>query len=164
MPVVHLITYAAPTTKNMLHFCGLSYYALPSLPNEDRLPDWLPIELGLLAARLYFDAAEYGPLVKYLNLTYSPGDDTSASPCEQSVISADGLSAFLWDWLTIRRKGQDITLTPMGYICQARPLDESHPFFRATEADVGERWGISERTITRQADEAEDSDTDHEYD
>ena len=36
---------------------------------------------------------------------------------------------FLHEWLAVRRKGQDFTDTPMGFICQGKLLTSSHPFF-----------------------------------
>jgi hypothetical protein len=164
VPPVHLIAYAAPTTKNMLHFSGLLYYVLPHLPKDHTVPYWLSIELGILGARLYFDSAEYVPLMKYLKLRDGPDVDTSGLVHEQSAVSADSLSAFLLDWLTVRRKGQDIIQTPMGYICQGRPLDESHPFFRTIKANAGEDWSISEGRTTGHENGDEDSGTELEYD
>ncbi|KAK6591814.1 hypothetical protein H4I96_12091 [Botrytis cinerea] len=41
---------------------------------------------------------------------------------------------FLLEWLTLRRKGQEIMHTPMGYICQARSLHEGLPFFASRSA------------------------------
>lgn len=36
---------------------------------------------------------------------------------------------FLIEWLSLRRKGQDIMHTPIGYVCQGRPLNREHGFF-----------------------------------
>src|SRR3954471_2268109 len=36
---------------------------------------------------------------------------------------------FLQEWLAVRRKGQDFVHTPMGQVCQGKPLLENHPFF-----------------------------------
>lgn len=41
----------------MLHFNGLSYYVLPRLPDGYKAPDWLSIELGIFAGRLYINRA-----------------------------------------------------------------------------------------------------------
>jgi hypothetical protein len=147
----------------MLHFSGLLYYVLPCLPNNHTVPDWLSIELGILGARLYFDFAEYAPLAKYLSLTHGPGAHTSAPLHEQSAVSADSLSTFLLEWLTFRRKGQDVMQTPMGYICQGRPLDESHPFFRTADVNAGEVWGVVGGRATGQTIGDKDSGSDHEY-
>jgi hypothetical protein len=54
-PKVHLITYAASVTKNMVHFNKLSYYVLPRLPVGYKPPSWFSIELGIFAGRLYID-------------------------------------------------------------------------------------------------------------
>lgn len=129
-PKVHLITYAAPVTKNMLHFNGLSYYVLPRLPGGYTVPDWLSIELGVFAGRLYINFSECAPLIKYLQLA----DKT----IEHIGIPTHNPLAFLLEWLTVCRKGQDIMHTPMGYICQGRPLHENHPFFLARGADARE--------------------------
>ncbi|KAL1886622.1 hypothetical protein Plec18167_000554 [Paecilomyces lecythidis] len=57
---VHLILYAAPVTKLMEPFNHLSYYSVPSLPEEWSAPQWLPVEVGILAGRLYFEFSENG--------------------------------------------------------------------------------------------------------
>ena len=36
---------------------------------------------------------------------------------------------FLQEWISLRRNGQDFSQTPMGYVCQGKPLYASHPFF-----------------------------------
>ena len=132
-PSVHLITYTAPVTKNMLYSCPLDYYALPSLPERHTFPEWLSIELGILGGRLYFTFAEYGPLRKYLHALALPfaHDGTSI----QEALPATKFVAFILDWLSVRRKGQDIRLTPMGYLCQGKTLHEAHPFFRTIGGD-----------------------------
>ncbi|KAH8689142.1 hypothetical protein BGW36DRAFT_442375 [Talaromyces proteolyticus] len=40
---------------------------------------------------------------------------------------------FLQEWIAVRRRGQDFTHTPMGYVCQGKPLDADHPFFSKRE-------------------------------
>jgi hypothetical protein len=153
--VTHLLTYAAPVTRKMLHFNGLKYYAIPSLPPEWRAPTWLTIELGIFAGRLYFEYEEYSDLREYLGFREAPkftkatrevvvpaefnrsegivynaieelGKDI-AEPRAQSF-TANPLT-FLQEWLAVRRKGQDFVHTPMGYVCQGKPLAASHPFF-----------------------------------
>lgn len=52
---------------------------------------------------------------------------------------------FLQEWLALRRKGQDFTHTPMGYVCQGKPLSQNHPFFtkhKETETVVEENAAI----------------------
>jgi len=163
-PKVHLIAYAAPFTKNMLHFNGLSYYVLPSLPNSCTAPDWLSIELGIFAGRLYIDFTECVPLKKYLRLV----DKTDTGPPRNSIEQLGAFTkdpvSFLLEWLTLRRKGQDIMHTPMGYICQGRPLDESHPFFIARRADDEDvvAPSVGDRRTNGNIDGAEDGGTDLE--
>ncbi|CZT10217.1 uncharacterized protein RAG0_14754 [Rhynchosporium agropyri] len=135
----HLIAYAAPVTKNMTHFNSLSYYVVPHLPPAHKFPDWLSIELGIFAGRLYFDFAERSSLLRYLQLdTYSSSQgsadmdspsENSSSSAEALVLKANNPVNFLLEWLTLCRKGQDIMHTPIGYICQGRQLHELHPFF-----------------------------------
>jgi hypothetical protein len=132
-PRVHLITYAAPVTKNMLHFSGLSYYVLPRLPDGYVTPDWLSIELGIFAGRLYMNFAECTLLMKYLQLE---DKITQRSSEQQAGLFTQNPISFLLEWLSLRRKGQDITHTPIGYICQGRPLHESHHFFVTRRADA----------------------------
>lgn len=43
--------------------------------------------------------------------------------------------SFLQEWLAIRRKGQDFTHTPMGYVCQGKVLKVDHPFFRRVQGN-----------------------------
>jgi hypothetical protein len=64
----HLIVYAAPVTRRMLHFNNLNYYAIPPLPRDFNAPVWLKIELGIFAGRLYFNWDEYEAIRKYLGV------------------------------------------------------------------------------------------------
>ncbi|PHH81296.1 hypothetical protein CDD82_1095 [Ophiocordyceps australis] len=119
-PMVHLMTYSAPVTRHMLRFGQLEYYALPSLSTNDATPPWLSIELGIVGARLYFSHDEYEALLKHLK----------ALDGQSSQQTAKGkLLGFVFEWLTVRRKGQDILHTPMGYVCQGRALGQGHAFF-----------------------------------
>ncbi|KAK3984329.1 hypothetical protein QBC44DRAFT_388524 [Cladorrhinum sp. PSN332] len=63
---VHLITYASPVTRSMLMFNNLTFFGMPALPKDWAAPQWLKIELGLLAGRLYFEWDEYEALCKFL--------------------------------------------------------------------------------------------------
>ncbi|KAK4169727.1 hypothetical protein QBC43DRAFT_37606 [Cladorrhinum sp. PSN259] len=65
---VHLITYASPVTRSMLAFNNLTFYSIPALPEGWAAPQWLKIELGLLAGRLYFEWDEYEALCKFLGV------------------------------------------------------------------------------------------------
>lgn len=137
---VHLMPYAAPT-KYMVHSSQLASYMLPSPPTALSLPLWLPIELGLLGARLYFDFEEYSTLLDYVHRVLQVGGPASTknipgeSSSETSIVN---VYIFLQEWLTTRRKGQDILHTPMGYICQGRQLEASHPFFFTKQASQTE--------------------------
>ncbi|KAK2757274.1 hypothetical protein FQN54_004788 [Arachnomyces sp. PD_36] len=132
-PRVHLLLYAAPVTKRMHQFNRLGYYAIPSLPN-----DWVPsfklqFEVGVLSGRLYFEFSEYEQLVNHLGLNQEMQQENSKL-----------FMGFLQEWLALRRQGQDISHTPMGYICQGWKLRGDHPFF-SSENPTEER-GEAEET------------------
>ncbi|KAH7021746.1 hypothetical protein B0J12DRAFT_773782 [Macrophomina phaseolina] len=161
--LTNLLTYAAPVTRKMLHFNDLNYYAIPPMPAGWNAPTWLTIELGLFAGRLYFDFDEYSDMAKYLGL-HEDGkkslEDRENSPIPPTEIhegdeaiedvphaqdeaassQAFGFTTkpltFLQEWLAVRRKGQDFTHTPMGYVCQSKPLTANHPFFNKAFADI----------------------------
>jgi hypothetical protein len=111
---------------------------LPPLPVGHNIPEWFSIELGIFAGRLYFHFPECAPLMKYLQLGNGTDGETPESVGEHADTFTTDPINFLLDWLTLCRKGQDIMRTPMGYICQGRPLHESHPFFVARTADATE--------------------------
>jgi hypothetical protein len=116
----HLLTYSAPVTKKMIGFSSMEYYTLPALPQYHVIPEWLKIELGILAGRLYLDFGECAALKRYLEEDKSDG----------KTIAFGGKAAeFLLEWLSLRRKGQDISHTPVAYVCQGRPLHRDHAFF-----------------------------------
>ncbi|RAK87649.1 hypothetical protein BO79DRAFT_246177 [Aspergillus costaricaensis CBS 115574] len=123
-PSTHLITYAAPVTRRMLHFEKLDYYTTPPLSSSHTLPAWLSFELGILAGRLYFGYTEYEVITEHLQLGLEWLD--ASNPASRGLANQ---MSFVQEWLALRRQGQDISHTPMGYICQRRPLRVDHPFF-----------------------------------
>lgn len=154
---VYLLTYSAPLTRGMAHFSDLAYYTIPSLPKGWKPPAWLKVELGILAGRVYFDFAEYVSICEFLGVQVQgnstttvetpewlleddePYDDAS-NPIEddsQKEVKTKSFTPkpllFLQEWIAVRRRGQDFTHTPMGYVCQGKPLDEDHPFFSKPE-------------------------------
>ncbi|CZT03079.1 uncharacterized protein RAG0_09953 [Rhynchosporium agropyri] len=171
----HILSYAAPITRKMLHFNGLSYYAVPNLPLNWEAPAWLRTELGIYAGRLYFDFSEYSTILAFLGVkeTTSKIEEedidhlNSSEGTELLKIEVNGIDvsihkaftrkplAFLQEWLAIRRKGQDFTETPMGYICQGKQLSENHPFFRQREAEGSKKVPIAKVRVV-----AEDRDDD----
>lgn len=106
----------------MLRFNHLDYYAIPSFPEGWSPPSWLPFELGIISGRLYFEISEYNTLLKRLNL-----NDTTPTRHTQEYVKRH--LSFLYEWLSVRRQGQDISHTPMGYVCQGLQLRGDHPFF-----------------------------------
>ncbi|PQE19066.1 p-loop containing nucleoside triphosphate hydrolase protein [Rutstroemia sp. NJR-2017a BBW] len=138
-PHAYLIVYTTPVTKSMLNSNGLSYYTIPTLPVGHKAPGWLSIELGIVAGRLYFPFAEYAPLMEYLQLSDPSNGEgiTQGTNMRRRVpVFTNTPTNFLHDWLTLRRKGQNIMHTPMGYVCQRRPLRSDHPFFIKRNVDV----------------------------
>jgi hypothetical protein len=162
----HLLTYAAPVTRTMLHFNNLTYYAVPSLPIGWTLPTWLIIELGIFAGRLYFEFKEYADLRHYLCFRDEKDDIKLPGEISNEIVSynesygLDGAAdeeadeeetldttpryaqsftaqplTFLQKWLAVKRKGQDFTQTPMGYVCQGKPLTADHAFFSETKTE-----------------------------
>lgn len=149
-----LLTYAAPVTRGMLHFSNLDFYSMPPLPENWKPPSWLTIELGILAGRVYFEYSEYEPICHYFGLTSSPvetvpsyeeNDMASKVPTQdmdgENVIQTNNPTftpkplSFLQEWLALRRKGQDFSNSPMGYICQGKTLNERSPFF-SSDRDI----------------------------
>ncbi|KAL9125857.1 MAG: hypothetical protein Q9217_005002 [Psora testacea] len=173
-PMTHLLTYAAPVTRKMLHFNNLKYYAMPALPTGWEPPRWLIIQLGIFAGRLYFHFDEYSDLLAYLGFQDNdhqlletiddaapsakvseldgPADDVADEAELDRGISRQAQSfttkplTFLQEWLALRRKGQDFSHTPMGHVCQGKPLKASHPFFKRFETDVGPKTSAPVRS------------------
>ena len=146
----HLILYTASVTRKMTFFNRVNFYAIPAMPEFWKAPVWLAIELLLLSGGLYFDYDLYPPLRKYLGLHVDEathgdqpdedkveeelgGTSLSAKPSSDTRSFTTKPLTFLQEWLSIRRKGQDFTHTPMGYVCQGKRLDPNHPFFVETD-------------------------------
>ncbi|RAH82415.1 hypothetical protein BO86DRAFT_378826 [Aspergillus japonicus CBS 114.51] len=121
----HLMTYAAPVTKRMQHFSNLDYYTVPPLPVAKYVPAFLAFEVDIFAGRLYFGPREYEEILDRLALEWDDAAGSAVTPAEGSSLSM----VFLQEWLALRRQGQDISHTPMGYVCQGRMLRPDHPFF-----------------------------------
>lgn len=140
MPAVHLLVYAAPVTRKMQEFNRLDFYSIPTLPEGWKPPSWLPLELGILGGRLYFEFAEYHYIQRSLLLSTQRNgiclDKHEDEDEEDSQTTARNTLAFLGDWLSLRRQGQDVTQTPMGYVCQGWQLRSDHPFFTQRFVDA----------------------------
>lgn len=132
-PISHVLSYAAPITRKMLHFNDLGYYTVPGLPSEWKAPLWLCTELGIYAGRLYFEYSEYSAILSFLGVRETTSrieeeevDDVNASEGSEVLKSEENREevkthkaftrkplAFLQEWLAVRRKGQDFAETPM---------------------------------------------------
>lgn len=144
---VHLLTYAAPVTRMMLQFNGLSYYAILPLPAGYQIPTWLQIEVGFFAGRIYFEWHEYESILRFLGLVPRVTKDSSTNspiangqntgheqPCHTFT---DKPLAFLQDWVSVRRKMQDWSSSPVGFIVSGKTLHAHHTFF-AVPGSAGE--------------------------
>ncbi|KAF2669842.1 hypothetical protein BT63DRAFT_223145 [Microthyrium microscopicum] len=132
-PHVHLLVHAAPFSKKMLPFNDLSFCGIPALPAQWSAPTWLKVELGIFSGRLYFAFDEYSSICQYLGIP--PQTTETKTVTFQKAIetfTAKPLT-FIKEWLATRRKCQDFTHTPMGYICDGKVLTENHPFFAEIE-------------------------------
>jgi hypothetical protein len=124
-PKVYLLTYSAPATKKMLQFSSLRYYSVPALGSGHIIPQSLTIELGIFAGRLYMGYSECISLVKHID---------NASMNGRSDATTTETISFILEWISLRRRGQDITHIPLGYVCQGRPLGIEHAFFVTSRA------------------------------
>lgn len=152
----------------MLHFQNLDYYTIPTLRASWKAPQWLKAELGLFAGRLYFEWDEYA----YLADMYGISEDVAAADRSEEQVQApatetDGANEhqevnqeevkppsrklfasrplnFMQEWLAVRRRGQDFSHTPLGFIASGKPLFADLPFFRQEESE--ERATL--RTVT----------------
>ncbi|ORX94071.1 hypothetical protein BCR34DRAFT_608383 [Clohesyomyces aquaticus] len=130
----HLIVYAAPATRRMLHFNSLDYYATPPLPDNFIIPTWVKIQLGIFAGRLYFEWDEYFEMLGYLGVKTGTASDEEFQIVDHQAFAKKPLT-FLHDWLAVRRKGQDFEHTPMGFVTTGKPLSKEHPFFLSSAVD-----------------------------
>jgi hypothetical protein len=119
----YLLIYAAPTTKAMLKFQSMRFYATPPLPDSWNMEPPLVRQIGIWAGRLYFAFDEYNFLRQEI-LTMFSESGTNDGQHRRRIVTA-----ILNTWLSIRRKGQDFSQTPMGYLCRNRPLKKDDPFF-----------------------------------
>ena len=140
----HLISYAAPVTRNMLAFDTLKFYSVPSLPSTWQAPHWLVRDLGIFAGRLYFDYANYPPICERLGLPPPDApssvvanlwdelpfaDDGKVEHRKETEVFTKAPLEFMQQWLSVRRKGQDFSQTPMGFVCSGKEVREDAVFF-----------------------------------
>ncbi|KAM3497394.1 hypothetical protein MY10362_009258, partial [Beauveria mimosiformis] len=105
-PLVWLLAYTAPVTKSMQSFNCLSSLTIPKWPRDMKVPVWLGIEVGVFSGRLYFEFAEYEPLLAWLGVL---PDSKRAGGFVSKVKEP---LQFLQEWLTFRRQTEDILYTP----------------------------------------------------
>jgi hypothetical protein len=160
----HLIVYSAPITRQMLQFNSFNYYAIPPLPTNFKAPNWLKVELGIFAGRLYFEWDEHDEVMSYLGVQVASQNSDDGSQAERKEAFATKPLAFLHEWLAIRRKGQDFEHTPMGFITTGKPLSADHPFFSAVSIEEDKDAKLQTtagRVVHLEDDEESDDDEDH---
>ncbi|PBP24232.1 hypothetical protein BUE80_DR004858 [Diplocarpon rosae] len=172
-PISYIIAYAAPLTRKMLHFDNLKYFSIPELPSGWKAPDWLRTEIGVYSGRLYFDYADYNLILEFLGIHESNGrieevdtndlDEGKKANVKRSATNNSATRgfarkplSFMQEWLAVRRKGQDFSETPMGYICQGRQLSPTHQFFVQRKVTEEQQASIPMSRIVKEA--AEDDD------
>lgn len=165
----HLLVYAAPFAKSMLHFNSLDFYAYPTLPENHRFPSTLKIELGLLSGRLFFTYEEYTEILRYFGHNETGHNDPnknteslSTIPPEKPRTQENNFLIFLQQWLTMTRKGREFSHTPMGYVCQNRRLDRNHALFVDRTVEVNNVARLS-RLNWHAEDENDSGDDDEMY-
>lgn len=174
---VHLLTYSAPVTRKMLHFNDLSYYAIPHLLDKYEIPAWLKVEVGFFAGRLYFEWHEYHDILRFLGLepeTVETRPFTTACPEGSTSLNGESIAhenscqkfttrplAFLEDWISSRRKMQDWSSSPMGFIVAGKKLHASHAFFSGHCRTVEEETKVA---YVAEAEEKRDDDEDEDDD
>ncbi|KAK0755675.1 hypothetical protein N5P37_011775, partial [Trichoderma harzianum] len=162
-PRVWLLCYAAPVTRSMQNFNNLVYYTIPSWTNGHLFPEFLTIEIGIVAGRLYFNYSEYKSLISWLGIVSDAGGDgtgngTTFMSCGFPVKNSLN---FLQEWLTYRRQTLDISHTPMGFVCQRRTLYNDHSFFASNTSNFQNIHQIA-RFRNSSVDSQESGDDDNE--
>jgi hypothetical protein len=163
-PACHLIVYAAPLTRHMLHFNSIDYYAIPRLPQDFKVPYWLKVELGIFAGRLYLEWDELKIVMSYLGMKASEQDAAEFVPAQCTESFATKPLAFLHDWLAVRRTGLDFEHTPVGFITTGKPLSARHSFFAqpAKDEDANAQFHRSAPTTQNVEDISDDLDDDED--
>lgn len=114
-------------------FNSLEYFTVPSQKINRPFPDWLGVELAVLSGGLYFEYRQYRVLLAWLGVaepTVSMGECMAKAKSESGYkLRAARSLKFLLEWLTYRRKTEDILNTPMGFVGQRRALKPDHAFF-----------------------------------
>lgn len=160
---VHMLLYSTPVTKVMTHFSELKYYAMPALPEGSEFPMWLKTELGLFAGRLYFPFEECAMIESYLR---HPDDSSAEELCMKPArcTFTRKPTAFLLEYLALRRQVQGFQQTPMGYMLQGRKLTADHAFFVDRVADVPEDSEIPQTSASSSNELSHDPDTSDDED
>lgn len=158
-PKIVLIVYSAPVTKRMTHFSNLDYYVLPSRIPGFVVPDWLSIDLGIFAGRAYMKFDEIEPFATYLREAHDASWRPTTGEKHLSKSFTERPHDFLAEWLAVRRHGQDITHTPLGYVLNGRKMSENHPFFTKhhTEQDGSDSGSTTRTPTTSSEDDPEDT-------
>ncbi|KJK63248.1 Protein of unknown function DUF3638 [Aspergillus parasiticus SU-1] len=137
-PSMHLITYAAPVTKRMLHFSYLNYYAIPSFPTQCAIPYWLSLEVGIFAGRLYFAYTDYTCLLQQVQPEpeeqTSKGLLTTRRTAQMSLLEEWTLSVDHAFFETARVQNTEPIFHSSGYTVGR---EEEEEYYDSEEEEVG---------------------------
>jgi hypothetical protein len=88
--------YAAPVSRSMIRFNDLAFYALPELPPSWKAPEWLVLELGIFAGRLYFEWSEYEGICRALGVDHTAfiweENEELEAPDQENTLDPDSVS------------------------------------------------------------------------
>jgi len=121
----------------MLCFDSLDFYSVPALPKDWKAPSSLVRALGLFSGRLYFKWTEYMDLCHFLGQGAPVQEETNGNgqallPLSQRFVGERNPLPFLWQWLAVRRKGQEYVRTPMGLLIRGRTIARDDAVFEET--------------------------------
>ena len=100
--------------------------------------------LGFTTAQTIYDEG-HDDTVDEFEAKNSVVEQSVSQPQPRSTAFCAKPLVFLQEWLAIRRKGQDFAHTPMGYVCQGKRLDPSHPFFAQPGTSTAAKDGAAQQ-------------------
>jgi hypothetical protein len=114
-PVCHLLSYSAAVTRKMNQFNDMKFYAVPALPRSWTAPQWLTLEVGFLAGRLYFPFHEYDAVRKFFGLKPDPQKETNGLGAKSDIaeVPAEANEGHSSPALTYESETWSLTSSPM---------------------------------------------------
>lgn len=125
---VYMIQYAAPVSRQTLHFDRMQFRSIPTLPRAWQPPTWLVRAVGLFAGRTFFSWKEANAMCAFLDLPKaSDAEDADTAASVKPLMKKPLRVVHKW---TMLRHGADFSYSPMGYLCSERVLKKDHAFFK----------------------------------